>query len=344
MRPVKGDELLTREEFKKFVFGRDNNECVICKEEAVDAHHIIERKLFNDGGYYLDNGVSVCEQHHLHAETTKVSCTELREAAGIRQAILPPCLTKDTDYDKWGNPILPNGQRLRGEMFYDEQVQKILPVDIQVLFTDKVKFPRTYHLPWSPNLQNDDRKLESLDGFKRERVVITEKRDGENTTMYRDYLHARALEFSPRKDRTWIRALHGRIKYDLPEGWRFCGENIYAEHSIHYTDLDSYFELFSVWNEKNICLNWQEVWTWADLLEIGLVPVLYKGMWEDVPWSWLEDKMDANSVEGYVVRVEREFPYKDYKHLVGKYVRKNHVRTDDHWTTKPVVPNDLKGY
>lgn len=333
--------LLTRDEFKVKVFQRDKDQCVVCKEPAVDAHHIIERKLFTDGGYYIDNGVALCNKHHVQAETTEISCTQLREAARIEHVILPPQLVADSDYDKWGNPILPNKMRLKGEMFYDEQVQKVLPVGIRVLFTEHVKFPRTYHLPWSPNLQNDDRMLESLDGFMGEEVVITEKMDGENTTMYKDYIHARALEFSPRKDRTWIRALHGRIKNDIPDGWRLCGENLYAEHSIHYIDLPSYFMLFSVWDEKNTCMSWHETITWADLLDLEIPPVIYKGPWPGGPTLENVLKLD-NSKEGYVVRVTREFPYKDYRRLVGKYVRAKHVTTDEHWTRKPVVSNDLK--
>jgi len=32
---------------------------------------------------------------------------------------------------------------------------------------------------------------------------------------------------------------------------------------------------------------------------------------------------------------------KDYKKVVGKYVRKDHIQTDDHWTKKPIVRNGL---
>lgn len=52
--------LLTRDDFREFVFKRDNHKCVVCGEPAVDAHHILERRLFHDSGYYLDNGASLC--------------------------------------------------------------------------------------------------------------------------------------------------------------------------------------------------------------------------------------------------------------------------------------------
>lgn len=38
-------KLLSRNEFRKQVFERDNYKCVICKEKAQDAHHIIDNDL-----------------------------------------------------------------------------------------------------------------------------------------------------------------------------------------------------------------------------------------------------------------------------------------------------------
>src|SRR3546814_17638272 len=62
--------LLTRTAFREGVFARDENRCVFCPLPAEDAHHIIERRLWPDGGYYLDNGASVCRAHHIRCETT----------------------------------------------------------------------------------------------------------------------------------------------------------------------------------------------------------------------------------------------------------------------------------
>src|SRR5215831_10269753 len=118
--------LLSRDEFRNGVLRRDGHRCVICGAPAVDAHHIIERRLFGDGGYYLDNGASVCREHHLKAESTQLSCDEIREAAGIRTVVLPQHFYPDQPVDKWGNPILPDGRRLRGELFDDPNVQKVI--------------------------------------------------------------------------------------------------------------------------------------------------------------------------------------------------------------------------
>ena len=57
--------------------------------------------------------------------------------------------------------------------------------------TSYVKYPRTPHLPWSPGATADDRVHTDLAGLEGREIVVTEKLDGENTTIYRDHVHAR---------------------------------------------------------------------------------------------------------------------------------------------------------
>src|SRR5690606_22004173 len=154
----KNPMLLSRDGFRESVFGRDKQKCIFCERPPADAHHIIERRLWPDGGYYLENGASVCNEHHILCEQTRISVEEVREACGIRRIVVPPHLYADQSYDKWGNPVLPNGQRLKGELFFDESVQKILAQgQVLDLFTSWVKYPRTHHLPWSDGVNDDDR-------------------------------------------------------------------------------------------------------------------------------------------------------------------------------------------
>ncbi len=98
-------KLLTREEFKQAVFERDKHKCVCCDRAAVDAHHIMERKLFPDGGYVLENGASLCERCHLFAEETSISAATIRSAIGAAP-VLPPGFSAGIEYDKWGNAIV----------------------------------------------------------------------------------------------------------------------------------------------------------------------------------------------------------------------------------------------
>lgn len=101
---------LSREEFHARVLARDRNKCVICgNTELLVAHHLLERWLWADGGYYIDNGVSLCPDCHLPAERTEITCKELRKAAGIVNVILPDGFDPEYMYDKWGNRILETG-------------------------------------------------------------------------------------------------------------------------------------------------------------------------------------------------------------------------------------------
>lgn len=334
------DELLTRDEFREAVFARADYKCVVCNAPTQDAHHILERRLWPDGGYYLANGASLCGECHIKAETTEYSVEYVREKAGITKPILPPHLYRDQVYDKWGNPVLANGTRLKGDLFDDESVQKILG-DRLSLFTDHVKYPRTYHLPWSPGLTKDDRQLPDTKVFDGNEVVVTIKMDGENTTMYHNYIHARSLSYDPHASRSLMKALQGTVGFNIPEGWRVCGENLYAKHSIHYSDLKAYFQVFSIWNEKNMCLSWDDTVEYAQLLDLPMVDVLYRGPFDRKAIEQAFEPYKA-SHEGYVIRNSGTFHYGKFRFNVGKYVRANHVHTHGHWMREQVVPNQLK--
>ena len=342
-------QLLTRDQFRSQVFQRDRNVCVVCKAPAQDAHHIIERRLWKDGGYYLDNGASLCGLCHLLAERTAISVEEIREKAGITKPIIPEHLYSDVRYDKWANVILPNGQRLKGELFDDPSVRKVLELDLSVWhsFTDYVKYPRTYHLPWSPGVSKDDRVMEDLSVFEGKQIVMTEKMDGENTTMYDGYIHARSVESGHHPSRAWVKQLHAKIGHNIDDGWRICGENLYAKHSIQYEDLDSYFLVFSIWNENNVCLSWEDTLLYSKVLDLHTVPLIYSGEWNpDRVTSAFEayKKNQEREVEGYVVRLASEFHYSQFRHSVAKYVRKNHIQTHGHWMREQMVLNRTKEY
>lgn len=335
-------KLLTRDEFRNAVFARDKYKCVICSEPAKDAHHIIERRLFPDGGYYLENGASVCEDCHLKAESTEISCNELRDKIGIKNFPIPPHLYRDQEYDKWGNHVMANGNRSKGELFGDASVRKVLQPVLH-LFVDRVKYPRTYHLPWSPGTTKDDRVMEDLSVLASGEIVVTVKMDGENTTMYRDYLHARSLTYEPHPSRDRIKAFHASIMNDIPEGWRICGENLYAKHSIAYENLKDYFLVFSVWDDQNRCLSWKDTYEWVELMGLNMVPVLYIGPWnEKMLRSLILSIHDNDPCEGYVVRCTDSFGYGQFRTHVGKYVREDHVQTHGHWMRNKIVPNKLR--
>lgn len=340
-------KLLTRDEFREGVFARDNHKCVFCGGPAQDAHHILERRLWPDFGYYLDNGASVCGEHHIKCETTEISVEDVRLACGILKPIIPPHLYDDQVYDKWGNPVMANKTRLRGELFFDESVQKILKQGgVLDLFTHHVKYQRTWHATWSPGITKDDRvhTAEAMQkNFAGKRVIVTKKMDGENTTMYQDYFHARSLDSASHISQSWCRNYWSQICGDIPPEWRICGENLYAVHSIAYDDLDTFFYGFSMWDDRNVCLDWDTMIEYFTLMGVTVVPKLYDGIYDEKIIRSLEKELDFNRDEGYVIRTADGFSYADFRNCVAKFVRKGHVQPNaHHWRAKQVVPNGLK--
>ncbi len=204
--------------------------------------------------------------------------------------------------------------------------------------TPRYRYPSIPHLPWSPGSQPDDLFLDET-FFAGKEVIVTEKMDGENTTMSRDYLHARSPDGRHHPSRDWVKALWGQRRHEFPEGWRICGENLYALHSIFYETLPTYFFVFSIWDETNRALAWDETVTWASLLGLHTVPVLWRGLWDEAAVQGLA--IDVERQEGYVVRTTQGFDYADLTRHVAKWVRPRHVQTDEHWMHRAVVPNRL---
>jgi predicted kinase len=202
----------------------------------------------------------------------------------------------------------------------------------------RVSYPRTPHLPWSPGVSADDVRCGGVAHLDGREVVVTEKLDGENTTLYRDGLHARSLDSAHHPSRAWAKALHGRIAGRLPEGWRVCGENLYARHSIPYDDLESYFYGFSLWDAQH-CLDWDSTVRFLRGLGIPTPRVLWRGVYDERVIRGL--RLDTSRQEGYVVRTADGFEFAQFAERVAKWVRPAHVQTDTHWMHTDVVPNGL---
>jgi ATP-dependent RNA circularization protein (DNA/RNA ligase family) len=197
------------------------------------------------------------------------------------------------------------------------------------------------HLPWSQGITCDDKIIKSLNGFIGEDVVVTVKLDGENTSISKDYTHARSLDSRHHWSRNLIKKLHSQIGWMLPPNLIICGENIFATHSIKYEDLDDYFQVFNVWDrEKDECLSWDETVSTCELLGLTHVPVLYKGIWDEHIIKNLPLDLEKN--EGYVVRVSPSFNRQDFGKKVAKFVRSGHVQENSqHWMNKPETEINL---
>lgn len=218
---------------------------------------------------------------------------------------------------------------------------------------NRTKYPRTMNLPWSGSDSSDDVWWSDTSRFDGKEVVVTEKLDGECTTIYPDgHIHARSIDSKHHPSRSRVKALAAQIGHQIPEGYRICGENVTAYHSIFYTELPSIFMVFNIF-EGDRCCSWNEVKEMCERLSLHTVPIIHEGVWDElvVKTIWTGagafPTFDSPSgtpceAEGYVVRVKESFPIAEFQQKCAKYVRPHHVQTDQNWMTQQMVPNLVK--
>jgi len=210
-----------------------------------------------------------------------------------------------------------------------------------------IKYPRTFHLPYSLTITDDDKRLSSDEQFiNMDEVVVTTKMDGENASVYPDgFIHARSIDGNKHEWQDWLKRYVRTWCFDIPEGWRVCGENLYPRHSIayHFSDEKDFFQVFGIYNEKNECIAWDEVEQWCEMLGVRHVHVLFRGAYDkdQIIAAFNDFKIKSkDDVEGFVIRNAGSFAFDDFARNVGKYVRANHVQTDEHWT-EHWIPNEI---
>ncbi len=214
-----------------------------------------------------------------------------------------------------------------------------------------MKYGRTYHYPFSPGTTSDDRINDRYweDMQEIETLVHTEKLDGENNCLNRNGVFARshaAPTVSP-----WTQQIRQRwqlMKNDLGDLELF-GENLYAIHSIEYQRLETHYFVFAI-RCLDMWLSWDEVKFYASAFDLPVVPELATLRINGYTESGLRDEIihmaqepsvfgsfdvqtqTACSREGVVTRNTGEYPVAEFAHNVFKYVRRGHVKTDEHWT------------
>lgn len=201
-----------------------------------------------------------------------------------------------------------------------------------------ISYPRTYHLPWSLGASEEDIVHETKtihDMFSGRQVVVTEKLDGKNTTIYSDgHMHGREITDHSPDSQEGMKAIAKTLVGNLPDGWRVCGEDLSVEQSLNYEFRTTNFYVFAIYDEHNRCLSWPETVEWSGLLGLETVPVLYEGAWDSVLLQgWHESNITGMQYympsefgpegEGYVVRIKHAFWHKDFTRSVTQWSRPN---------------------
>lgn len=379
----------SRLSFRDQCVDRDGGECIVpwCdKPVTVDpdgpgeVHHIIERELWQDGGYVPKNGASVCNHHHQLAERNEIPPQSfwrwIVNGSSTDGTYIP--LPRDTArgthrstdsgtvgvwaesenaavyaVDKWGEPFdtPPHGE-----------------------LREYAKYPSTRHLLplyWESTrgtaeeqTGRDDTGLTDVSSFTEIPLVATTKMDGSNTMLVADAdepvrarngREADHESFDLLKQDYWDR---GVIDV-LPEHLQVFGENMYAKHSIHYgcegccdernrgPAVDDVFLVFGVYDTRfDLWLSWPEVESVAEKIGFSTPTTREYDPLNEIEFRKLIGDLAEKAVdgghEGIVVRSKFPFHYGQFPRKVGKYVRPNHVQTDEHWSHGQATENVIR--
>lgn len=212
------------------------------------------------------------------------------------------------------------------------------------------KYGRTYHYPFSPGTSSDDRIQHHYwtQFLKIPELVHTEKLDGENNCLSRYGVFARSHAAPTTSPWTaQLRRFWALIKNDLGD-LEIFGENMYAVHSIEYRALEHHFYVFGI-RQQEQWLSWEETCFYAAMLDLPVVPgicvirpgsdqqafeqhilQLATGRGNLEPYDVQQGK--PITIEGIVSRSTGSYATAAFSDHVFKYVRKDHVKTDIHWT------------
>lgn len=220
-----------------------------------------------------------------------------------------------------------------------------------------MKYPHTPYFDFSPAVSEKDRKRKdvyiNLEDLLNKPLVFTIKMDGSNLGMTREKVFARNGMDARHKSFDLAKSFHNKIKKEIPEDEIWFGEWLYAKHSIKYTNLESYYQLFAVYFVE------EDYWTgisWikhrAEMHNFKMVPLLTRDYMHGPQYGDIKtlkqviqqegDRVIRGGQEGIVVRTRDGFYTKDINQSMAKYVRKDHVQTDEHWKTQKIERNLLK--
>lgn len=228
-----------------------------------------------------------------------------------------------------------------------------------------MKYPRTKHLMWSPEIHSDDKTTTAQELEEKiigQEIIITQKMDGSNIGFDKDRLWSRSYSTPNHQSFDLIKFGHNVIKHNISKDYEIFGEWLYAVHSIKYDNLTSYFKLFNVIDKKtNKWLDWESICliaehvlfegfkdvsiTYSNDFNELIVPVLYQGKYESLnelekeTTEFFDYVVNKQQGEGLVIRPKKSFFHDSFS--LFKMVRRGHVQTDEHWMFKSIEKQNL---
>jgi hypothetical protein len=212
------------------------------------------------------------------------------------------------------------------------------------------KYPRSFHLPWSPGGTSDDKRMPDISPLIGPEIVITEKCDGSNLTYTRQHVFSRSHSGPPiHPSFDWAKATQARLGHMLSEGISVFCEYCFAVHSITYEALPDYSLVFGVRDdEQDRWWDWDMVQMQAEMIGLPTVPLLFRGhvgseteLYDLTESLAAEPSAFGGQREGVVTRLAGSFENRAFSQSLAKWVRADHVQTSEHWMHQAIVRQPL---
>jgi hypothetical protein len=208
------------------------------------------------------------------------------------------------------------------------------------MLPNKMKYPRTPYWPYSPAIGRTGAVHTDPERFVGRPVVVSEKLDGANVLIHGGRVYGRSIAAEAANKWMAMVKKHHAWKVAEPDIYLY-GEDIYGVHSIEYGAVreNETFRAFALRDSFGDFRSTATLERFAIGRDIPVVPVLYEGVFASIAEirQFIHEEHSKPSVlggerEGVVVRIADGFSSADFAHNVCKSVRKDHVRTDQHWT------------
>ncbi len=185
---------------------------------------------------------------------------------------------------------------------------------IKTCVLNKVKYPKTVHLPYSPNKNEDIYNVaDNVLHFQCEKVVATVKMIGQNVLMTRDFLHFRDIDVEMSSELLLLKELHEHIKSFLPDNLRIYGQSTKVG-----------FYVFAMIDNDNKFLSWEETVKICQSVGLKTVYSIYVGDFDKYKIQGLYQlycDMSDDKNDGYVIRRFSDFSYDKFSLSVSKWVK-----------------------
>ena len=205
------------------------------------------------------------------------------------------------------------------------------------------RYPRTPHWPGSGTAGAGERIVQRPEDFINNPIVITEKIDGANTRLF----DGEALPRGGSRTVPWLAMARKHHAWKLaghPESGCIYAEDIYGVHSITYGPVPEdrttmAFALLQCHQTGPRFATQEQLQETCAALNIPLVPVVYQGTVSSLTemHQLITKEMTRPSAlqgprEGLVIRRNITFAPEQLHRHTCKFVRPNHVQTDQHWS------------